>query len=151
MKCFLYVLSFLAIGLLGCSMDHPPTILNNKQTDSILKIEMGLSALGVESDDAPNINVIIDFIADTSRCEKSFYNPAHKSSIYSLRKDEMHLILELLQIPVLEKIKKKYTSDLSDQPSSITKIYTTKKVYIIDDYALQGDYPLQKIYSIVYK
>jgi hypothetical protein len=57
--------------------------------DSINKVEMHLSAFGVESDDYPSIDVIIDFTQDTSYCSKWFYNPSHKPSTYKLSIDEM--------------------------------------------------------------
>jgi hypothetical protein len=112
---------------------------------------MNLSAFGVESDSFPSINAIIDFSKDTSICVKSFDNPAYKGSAYSLTKSEMNSILKFLKIADLDKLKKEYSVGKTDQPSSKTKIYTIKKTFIVDDYGLEGDYPLQELYKIVYK
>lgn len=120
-------------------------------TNKIIKIEMSLSAFGIESDDFPSIDVFINFTKDSSHCVKSFYNPAYEGSNYTLTKTEMNTILKLLKIEDLEKLKKEYSVDFSDQPRSQTIIYTTKKRYIIDDYGLKGSYPLQELYKIVYK
>lgn len=148
--CF-YIVSLLFTGLAACSNGQTKHVINKELTDSIIKIEMNLSAFGVESDDVPNIDVTIDFRNDTSRCVKSFYNPAYKGSTYSLTKAEMNSILDLLKIDELEKAKKKYTSNMSDQPTSTTKIYTIKTTYIFEDYGLEGNQPLQSLYRIVYK
>jgi hypothetical protein len=112
---------------------------------------MNLSAFGVESDIFPSIGAIVDFSKDTSTCVKSFYNPENKGSTYSLTQSEMKSILSLLKIDDLEKLKKEYKVSISDQPSSKTKIYTTKKTFVINDYGLEGEYPLQDLYKIVYK
>jgi len=144
-------LTFIIIGLFSCSNGQTKTTANDNPTDHIVKIEMNLSAFGVESDDFPSIDAVIDFSKDTSVCVKSFYNPANKGSTYSLTKSEMNSILKLLKIEDLEKLKKEYKVDKTDQPSSKIKIYTTKKTFVVDDYGLEGDYPLQDLYKIVYK
>lgn len=127
------------------------TATKNGITDSIIKIDMTLSAFGVESDNVPSITASIDFIGDTSICIKSFYNPAYKGSTYSLTKNEIKAIQQVLSTTNLETLKKEYTSNISDQPRSTLKIYTTQKTFIFNDYGLQGDYPLQELYKIVYK
>jgi hypothetical protein len=151
MRTQLYILTFIIIGLFSCSNGQTKTTANDNPTDHIVKIEMNLSAFGVESDDFPSIDAVIDFSKDTSVCVKSFYNPANKGSTYSLTKSEMNSILKLLKIEDLEKLKKEYKVDKTDQPSSKIKIYTTKKTFVVDDYGLEGDYPLQDLYKIVYK
>ena len=150
MRIQLYILTCI-VGLFSCSNGQTKTTTNENSTDHIVKIEMNLSAFGVESDDFPSIDVVIDFSRDTSVCMKSFYNPANKGSTYSLTKSEMNSILTLLKIDDLEKLKKEYKVDETDQPSSKTKIYMTKKIFVVDDYGLEGDYPLQELYKIVYK
>ena len=147
----LYILLCIIVGLISCSNGQTNSTVNNTSIEHIVKIEMNLSAFGVESDNFPSIDVVIDFSKDTSICVKSFYNPAIKGSTYSLTKNEMNSILKLLKIEDLEKLKKKYKISVPDQPNSKTKIYTNKKTFIIDDYGLGGDYPLQDIYKIVYK
>ena len=151
MKVQLFILTILLAKLLSCSSGQTNATKQREQADSIVKIEMNLSAFGVEADDFPSINVMIDFAKDTSICVKSYYNPAYKGSTYSLTKNEMKSILELLKIADIEKLKKEYRVGKTDQPSSKTLIYTTKKTFIIEDYGLKGDYPLQELYKIVYK
>jgi hypothetical protein len=146
MKICLHILLTLGYCFGGYLSNH-----KSNSGDKILKIEMQLSALGVESDDFPSIDVIIDFSKNASNCEKWFYNPANKGSTYSLSKNEMQSILELLKISDLEKLKKEYKVKSTDQPSSKLIIYTTKTKFVIDDYGLQGESPLQELYKIVYK
>ncbi len=144
-------MTYLIFGLFSCSNGQINTSANSDLTDSIVKIEMNLSAFGVESDEFPSINVVIDFSHDTSICVKSFYNPANKGSTYSLTKSELNSILKLVKIADLEKLKKEYKVEMTDQPSSMTKIFTTKKTFVLYDYGLKGDYPLQELYKIIYK
>jgi hypothetical protein len=152
MKIHLYIFTCIFLcGLLSCLNSKTDSTKQRDETDSILKIEMNLNAFGVESDDFPSIDVLIDFTRDTSVCVKSFYNPANKGSTYSLTKSEMDSILTLLKISDLEKMKTDYTVSKSDQPSSKTKIYTTKKEFVINDYGLEGGFPLPELYKIVYR
>lgn len=118
--------------------------------DTVVKIEMDLSAFGVESDDFPSIKAVIDFAHDTSRCYKSFYNPVYKGSTYSLTKSEMMSIKKLLKISDLENLKPEYKVSRTDQPTSITKILTTKKTFVFTDYGLEGASPLKELYRLVY-
>ncbi len=141
----------IVIGLLGCTNVKKKTDLKDNSSDHVVKIEMNLSAFGVESDDFPSIDVVIDFSKDTSSCFKSYYNPAYENSSYSLSKSELNSILELLKINYLEKLKKEYKVNKTDQPSSKTTIYTTEKTFVIEDYGLEGDYPLKELYKIVYR
>ena len=121
------------------------------QHDSILKVEMHLSAFGVESDDFPSIDVVIDFVADTNRCYMSYYNPAHKDSVYRLTKEQMHDVASLLDHSDLDQLKPEYSIDRTDQPSSTTIITTNRMKYHIEDYGLVGEYPLRQLYRIVYR
>lgn len=121
------------------------------EPDSILKIEMELSAFGVEADDVPSIIAYLDFSKDSSHCVKSFYNPAYKGSVYSLSKAEMKAVFQLLKIEDLQKLKSEYKTDKTDQARSKITIYTAKTKYTIDDYGLVGGYPLRELYKIVYK
>ena len=119
--------------------------------DSITKVEMNLSAFGVESDNFPSIIVLIDFENDSSLCKKSYYNPALKPSTYKLSNADLKKILQLLQTSDLDKLKTDYKVPKSDQPTSVMTIYKGDKKYVINDYGLEGDYPLQDLYRIVYK
>lgn len=123
----------------------------NTQKISISKIEIHLSAFGVESDDFPSIEGYIDFTRESSLCTKSYYNPDFKGSTYQLSKEEIKKVGELLQNSDLSKLKKEYTTNRSDQPTSTLVIYTSKENYTIKDYGLQGDHPLPELYKIIYK
>jgi hypothetical protein len=146
-----YILTSFLVGLISCPSSQPSTNKQLGDKDSIVKIEMNLSAFGVESDDFPSIDAVIDFSSHKGICVKSFYNPANKGSTYSLTKSEIDSIKILLKIADLEKLKTEYKISWTDQPSSKTKIYTTKKTYVINDYGLEGDYPLKELYKIVYR
>lgn len=121
------------------------------EINNILKVEMNLSAMGVESDDFPSIDAILDFRENTSRCVKSFYNPAYEGSVYSLTDSEMESVKTLLELADLEALKEEYTIPYSDQPTSIIKIYTIEKTYLIKDYGLKGEKLLTKLYELVYR
>ena len=127
--------------LTGCRKNLP----NN--TEEILKIEMNLSAFGVESDNFPSIDAEIDYSKNKSECVKSYYNPVIEGSTYSLSKTDMEDILTLLNNSNLHKLEPKYKVTRTDQPSSKTVIYTSKTKYEIIDYGLEGDYPLQELYE----
>jgi hypothetical protein len=143
---FIITLFFLS----SCSSSHDKS---GKQifTDSISKIEMTLSAFGVESDDFPSINAYIDFKHDSSNCVKSYYNPAYKPSPYSLSLEEIKKILELLENFDLKKLKKEYRVSKTNQPASTMTIYAGQRKFVIKDYGLEGEYPLPELYKIVYR
>jgi len=144
------LISVFCLTLTNCS--HKSKIANSvSKIDSVSKIEMNLSAFGVESDDYPSIKVFIDLKTDSSNCQRTYYDPKHKDSTYTLNKNEIMAIKALLQNSDLGQLKSKYSVDKSDQPRSTTKIYADKKNFEIDDYGLVGDYPLQQLYKIVYK
>lgn len=112
---------------------------------------MRLSAFGVESDDFPSIEGHIDFTNETSNFSKSFYNPGYKGSGYNLSNEEIKKVLELLQKTDLNNLKKEYSINISDQPTSTLIIYTNNGNYAIKDYGLKGDHPLPDLYKIAYK
>jgi hypothetical protein len=148
----IFLLPLLSAWLfLGCAeANSPDPVKEVIRPDPVIKIEMNLSAFGVESDNFPSVTAYIDLVKDSSHCESSYYNPAYKGSSWSLSKEEMKTVRSLLHTDP-DRLKNKYTSNKSDQPSSITTIYTAKRKYIIDDYGLQAEEPLQQLYSIVYK
>ena len=119
--------------------------------NSIVKLEMNLSAFGVESDNFPSIAAYIDFQKDSNNCERSYYNPAFKSSSYKLSNKEMKQLFQLLMSANLKQLKSEYTVTRPDQPTSTTKIYAGDTVFTIKDYGLQGEDLLQQLYKIVYK
>lgn len=135
-------------------MDVNSNRLNNYNqitNDSILNIKMYLSAYGVESDDYPNINAYIDFKKDSSFCHKWFFNPKNLPSNYVLNKKEVEQVLSILQKTNLKKLKKEYRVEWTDQPTSTLIIQTHKRKYIIQDYGLEAEASLKKLYEIVYK
>jgi hypothetical protein len=150
------ILSFTFAFLLSLSFcitpQSNPSQSNLSKTnvdDSIIRVDMHLSAFGVESDDFPSIDCYIDFKNDSSRCFKSYYNPAHKPSTYRLSQIEMKKVLRLLQD--VKKLKTNYAVSLPDQPTSTITIYLGQQTITIKDYGLNGEYPLQELYKIVYK
>jgi hypothetical protein len=145
----IYSIFFITILILGCKSQAQKDDVTN--TDSILKIELNLSAFGVESDDFPFIDVAIDFVKRTSECKKWYYNPSKKETSYSLNKSEMDRLLKILQNIDLEKFKKDYKVNKTDQPNSKMTIYTEEKTFTINDYGLESDSTLEEIYNIVYK
>ncbi len=154
--CFIsFFLCHISLGLIFRN-GFDATVTSNSLTiselqDSVVKVEMDLSAFGVESDNFPSIKAVIDFTHDTSSCDKSFYNPAFKGSTYYLTKTEMTAIKKLLKISDIEKLKPEYKVNMTDQPTSTTKIFTTKKTFVFTDYGLEGDSPLKELYKIVYR
>lgn len=145
---FLSLTIFVTFGF--CGSPHDKTT-RQTSADTITRVEMNLSAFGVESDDFPSIDVLIDFTNDSSICKRSYYNPAFKPSTYKLSNTELKNVLQLLHASNLDKLKTEYKVAWTDQPTSTTKIYTAQKTYVIKDYGLEGDYPLKELYKIVYK
>ena len=120
-------------------------------TITISKIEMNLSAFGVESDRFPDIHGYVNFINDSASFIKSYYNPGFKGSTYTLSHEEIEKIKVLFQNVDLYQLKSEYAPNLSDQPTSTITIYTKEKSFIIKDSGLIGDYPLQDLYKLAYK
>ena len=146
-----YISALIIIGFSFCSSIRDNVVMGTPYTDSIVKVEMNLSAFGVESDDFPSIKAYVNFQTDSSNCEKSFYNPAYKNSTYYLSKAEIQQILKILMNSDVEKLKREFKVQSTDQPTSTITIYTSTKKIIIKDYGLKGDSPLQELYKVVYK
>ena len=144
-----YFLIFLLVTT-ACDR-HSQSGQESEARDVIRKIEMNLSAFGVESDDFPSIQATVDILNDSSVCIKTFYNPSYPDSIYKLSRLEMDQIVKLLRLSDIRNLKKEYTVAKTDQPRSITTFITNTEEFTIDDYGLVGEYPLQKLYEIVYK
>lgn len=141
----------LSLALVSFSSDHSSLGVSQKKARDILRVDMHLSALGVESDDFPSIDASIDFAHNSNVCTKTYYNPAYKGSAYHLSGGEVRQLLVLLQKADFEILKKRYRVSKTDQPTSTIIVHTDSKTYSIEDYGLEGDYPLQKMYSLVYK
>jgi hypothetical protein len=150
-----YLFTITILFFISCSSSEITNrnylVRSNPTTNQVQKIEMHLSALGVESDDFPSIDVFIDFTADSSYCHKSYYNPKHKDSVYRLTKAEMLIISSLIEKSDLHKLKKEYTNSRTDQPTSKTTIYLNNNTMQFKDYGLMAEYPLSELYKIVYK
>ena len=82
MKASLLIVPIILLTLSGCAKGQTHSVAN-ESADPVLKIEMHLSAFGVESDNFPSIDVLIDFTNGHSKCVKTFYNPANKDSLKS--------------------------------------------------------------------
>ena len=147
MKKQLFILLIVALFVSFCKNTAGVHIYDT----SILRIEMHLSAFGVESDYFPSIEAYIDFTKDSSSCIKSYYNPAIKGSRYKLSEEEIKKVRMLLQNSDLAKLKQQYSVAKTDQPTSTIVIYTNQQNFTIKDYGLEGDYPLPDLYRIVYK
>ncbi|MDN3580469.1 hypothetical protein [Mucilaginibacter flavus] len=124
---------------------------NKTSTNSVLKIEMNLSAFGVESDGFPSVKALINLKTDSSSCKKFYYSSEYKDSVYSLSNSEMLQIHDILKNVNIKKLKNKYTVNETDQPRSTIIFYTDIGNVIVDDYGLKGEDPLQELYEIVYK
>jgi hypothetical protein len=144
---FLFFL-IVSTSFINCSSQQDAT---KTITDSITRVEMNLSAFGVEADDFPSIAAHIDFLNDSSSCEKTYYNPAFKPSMYRLTSPEIKKVLQLLREADFDKLKTNYSVSKTDQPTSTTTIYFGQRTFVIKDYGLKGDDPLQELYKIVYK
>jgi hypothetical protein len=151
MRRVLALLLLITLSFNFCSTSQGSSSEVQPITDSVTKVEMNLSAFGVESDNFPSIAVYIDFVKDSSNCEKSYYNPAYKGSTYTLSAVEMKKVLELLQDSDINKLKPEYRVSKSDQPTSTTTIYLGQRKIVVKDYGLEGEHPLQELYKLVYK
>lgn len=150
----LFLIIFSVITLISCG--YGSTSSNKfgtkpEKSKTILKVDMRLNAFGVESDDFPSVTASIDFAHNSSECIKTYYNPSFKGSTYHLSSAEVSQVLALLQKADLENLKNRYHVPKTDQPTSTITVYTDSKNYSIEDYGLVGEYPLQKLYSLVYK
>jgi hypothetical protein len=146
-----YILVIMIFAFIHCSNSQDRAVNNKPLATAFTKMEMHLSAYGVESDNFPSIDISIDFVNNSSSCRKWFYNPAFKDSVYSFSKNVTDNILQILRRTDWGKIKKEYTTQASDQPASTITIYTEANKFTIKDYGLKGDAPLQELYKIGYK
>lgn len=146
----LFALLLITCSFAGCKT-QPTGPNTNTNRESITSLEMNLSAFGVESDSFPSIRVFINFLTDSSKGDRSYYNPAIKPSTYTLTRSEIKEILKLLESPEFEKLNSEYSVTKTDQPTSIVRIYAGHKTTSIKDYGLEGPYPLPELYKLAYK
>ena len=144
----------LALGIAAsCLLVRKLQAHRAEASDAILSVEMNLSAIGVESDTYPSIAVTLDFERHTSRCERSYFDPAYPGSTYHLSSEELDSVQLILQQADLKKLKAPQygVGSRSDQPTSTTVIRTASRTFAIEDYGLEGTAPLPKLYQLVYK
>jgi len=60
-------------------------------------------------------------------------------------------ILSILEKYDLKQLKKEYTTQITDEPTSTIIIYTINGKFQIKDHGLTGEYPLGELYKTVYK
>ena len=138
----------LYLGSNGCSQN---TGVKQNVADPITRIDMNLSANGVESDNFPSIEGYINFQNNSSNFSRSYYDPSLKPSTYKLTDEEVKGILALFEKCDPKKLKSAYSVSRTDQPTSTITIYTDEHKYTIRDYGLAGEYPLQELYKTAYK
>lgn len=151
MRYLFFILFFAVTGCSSSEITNRNYLTRNSNSNPVQRIEMHLSAMGVESDNAPSIDVFIDFDSDSSYCRKWYYDPKYKDSVYRLTKAEMLIISSLIDKSDLHKLKKEYSVSKTDQPTSKTIIYLTNNTLQFNDYGLAAEYPLSELYKIVYK
>ena len=151
MRKAIFIISFLVLDLSSCALKSGQSA--TKPSDSVTRLEMNLSAFGVESDDFPTIKASINLINGSGKCAKSYDNPAFKPSIYTLSSEEIKEISRVLNGVDWRKLKTDYSVSKTDQPTSTITIYINngKQKFAIKDYGLEGDHPLPELYKIVYK
>ena len=145
-----YILLILLTSFCCCKTSKSKNLNRNSVTLQVLKLEMFLDAFGVEADGFPTINAKIDFVSDSGICMVSYYEPWLKQKQYSFSKAQIDTIRSLLINNDFKKIKKDYSENASDQPTSSTTIYTIQDTFRIKDYGLIAEFPLTELYRIVY-
>lgn len=140
---------FSSLFLIGQSCKVRP--LKQANPDIVKRIELRLSAFGVESDGFPSINAIVDLQSDTSYCIVSYYDPKFRDTTYRLTKATMDSIRYFVAHGDINMLKRKYTVSMTDQPTSTTIFYFSDKEIAISDYGLEGPFPLKELYGLVYK
>ena len=117
----------------------------------VTRVDMTLSAFGVEADELPSIEVHIDFEQNRGTARRTYFNPAYKPSTYQLTGTDLHGLRALLRAADLSALHGQYAASATDLPTSTIVVHTTKQQYVIRDYGLVGDYPLRELYAIAYK
>jgi hypothetical protein len=146
-----YVSLLLFVALLfggqGCKT-HPPEPGNES---AIKRIELNLSAMGVEADSFPNITALIDLQNDSSYCDVSYYDPKFKATAYRLTNGSMDSVRWLMAQFNVKRLKPRYEVSSTDLPTSTAIFYFTDTTIQIVDYGLEGPSPLKELYRIVYR
>jgi hypothetical protein len=145
-----YLLLILLVPFCYCSNISTANIKTSAEQFQVLKLDMFLNAFGVESGGFPTIDATIDFVSDSSICNVSYYEPWLKPKHYTFSKKQIDTLRTFLKNIDLKKVKKEYLEGPTDQPTSITTIYTTRDTFRIKDYGLQAEFPMPELYRIVY-
>lgn len=112
---------------------------------------MYLNPNGIKSESFPAIDAKIDFVEMKSRCLRKYPSPRMRDSYYFLSEKEIDELLLTLNQSDLSHLQKTYSVTNETLPKSICIIYTKENKYIIEDYGLNGEYPLSEMYRVVYK
>ena len=145
MKNVIYIL-FTAQLFISCvNKSHSP-ILN-----SVLKVEMYLNPNGISSENFPAIDAKIDFVKKKSQCLRKYPSPRMRDAYYALTEKELDQLFSTLSQSDLAHLPKTNYSTKKALPKSTAIIYTKETKYIIEDYGLNGQYPLSEMYKLVYK
>ena len=145
----LFILLILVLNF--CSRSFGQSKPVRHVADSVARIEMHLSAFGVEADSFPTIAIVIDFVNGYSKCVKSYFDPDIKPSFDTFSVEDRRKIALLFKNFDLTNLKAEYTVSRIDQPTSTTIIYIGAQKFVIKDYGLVGPYPLRELYKIAYK
>lgn len=122
-----------------------------KNNTNINKVQIFLSAFGVESDGFPNIDAIIDLQNDTNICRASYYDPHFHDTTYRLSSSDMLAIKNILDSCDIKQLQTNYKIDFSDAPTATSVFFLNNEEIKISDYGLRGDCPLTKLYDIIFK
>jgi hypothetical protein len=117
----------------------------------VTRLEVELSAYGVESENYPSIKVVVDFLMDTSLCIKSYYNPSINGSFYRLSRADIRTIKRLLEDPEFKDLKHNYANKKTDQPVATTTVYKGQDKFVISDYGLEGTNLLKDLYGVIFR
>jgi hypothetical protein len=117
----------------------------------VTRLEVELSAYGVESDNYPSIKVVVDFLMDTSLCIRSYYNPSINGSVYRLSLADIRTIKRLLEDPEFKDLKRNYANKKTDQPVATTTVYKGQDKFVISDYGLEGTSLLKDLYGLIFR
>lgn len=121
-------------------------------SEDVSRIEMRLSAFGVESDGFPSINAKMDLKNDTSYCEVSYYDPKFSGVIYRLSKADLDSVRYLVTHTDLRSLKKEYRGSAPDQPASTTIFYIgDDSIKVLDYDRTERVLLLDELYRLVYK
>jgi hypothetical protein len=141
----------LTLCLFICTQTITTQTIVEKNNNSINKIQIFLSAFGVESDGFPEIYATIDLQNDTSLCSVSYYDPHFHDTTYRLSSFDMLGIKNILDSCDIKKLQTNYKVDYTDQPTATSIFFFNNQEIKISDYGLRGDCPLTKLYDIVFK